>query len=356
MNMPIRLYLRFLTKTIRVHPVAFYLKILNSLESEKFSFWFSITSEINIQKIAKDLTIQPRVDESRGWTFGHPSSSSPLQSDVAIKFKNKLWNEAKVSKRFIEVPIKWFANTEIFLPLGTDSTINTFVYSEYEPTEMFWASQYIKKGDTVVDLGAHDGLYSLLFSELVGEHGKVISVEPNPSQISRLKDTARFNEITNVEIVSEAASDSVGIAELNVSSKQHSGHSTLGGFIYSDGSSNEVIAVSTNTLDNIFVKNKLNKVNFIKIDIEGYEIRALRGMARILSEYNPVILCEVLDEALELAGGSRKELLGLLVGYGYSCKAVNRETGLLCSLESLPNSEYIIALPMPLTRTASALT
>jgi len=356
MNMPIRLYLRFLAITIRVHPVPFYLKILNNLESEKFSFWYSITSERNIQKIAKDLTILPRVEQSRGWAFGQPSSSSPLQSDLAVKFKNKLWNEAKVSNRFIEMPIKWFANTEIFLPLGTDSTINTFIYSEFEPTEMFWASQYIKEGDTVVDLGAHDGLYTLLFSELVGEHGKVISVEPNPSQISRLENIARFNKITNVEIVSEAASDSVGIARLNISSKQHSGHSTLGGFVYSDNSSNEVVAVSTNTLDNISVKNKLNKVNFIKIDIEGYEIHALRGMARILSEYKPVILCEVLDKSLEFAGGSRKELLGLLVGYGYSFKAVNRETGLLCSLESLPNSEYIIALPMPLTGTTSTLT
>jgi len=356
MNMGTRIYLRCLALLIMVRPFPFFLKFLNNLESEKFSFYFSITTEKNMQNIAQKLTVQPRVNQSRGWAFGQPSTSSPMQSDEVIKFKSKMWNEAKVSNRFIEVPIKWFANTEIFLPLGTDSTINTFVYSEYEPTEMFWASQYIKKGDTVVDLGAHDGLYSLLFSELVGEHGKVISVEPNPSQISRLKDTARFNEITNVEIVSEAASDSVGIAEMHVSSKQHSGHSTLGGFIYSDSSSNEVIAVSTNTLDNIFVKHKLYNVNFIKIDIEGYEIRALRGMARILSEYNPVILCEVLDEALELAGGSRKELLGLLVGYGYSCKAVNRDTGLLCSLESLPNSEYIIALPMPLTRTASALT
>ena len=346
----------FAAALIRVLPFSLFLRMINRLEPENFNFWFLNTSEESIKKIVRRLSTSPKLEQSRGWVFGKPSSSSQIQSGTYLSIKLKLWNEAKVTKRFVVVPIKWFSKSEISLPLGTDSSLNTFVYSEYEPTEMFCASEFINQGDYVVDLGAHDGLYSFLFSDLVGAQGKVIAVEANPSQVTHLINATRNNGITNIDVVSEAVADFAGNGILKVSRQEHSGHSTLGDYVYPESNSDETISVRVNTLDLMLKEKNIKRVDFIKIDIEGFEIRALKGMENTLSACKPVVLCEVLEGALKNAGGSRQELVQLFARNNYLCKAVNRDTGLLCSLENFPESEYIMALPISSTRATPTLT
>lgn len=148
----------------------------------------------------------------------------------------------------------------------------------FEPFQNEIVKKYIKKGDIVLDLGANIGYYSLLLAKLVGEDGKVYSFEPEPSNFALLKKNIKINNYKNIIPINKAVSNKDGKIKLYLNEKDFGMHSTSD--FYKDSKSIEVESIS---LDSFF-KDKDKKVDFIKIDIEGAEGKAIKGMQGILKE------------------------------------------------------------------------
>ncbi len=184
---------------------------------------------------------------------------------------------------------------------------------EKDTTDLF--KRIVKPGMTVVDIGAHIGYFTRLFSELTGSSGSVFAFEPDPSNCSLLrKNTARC---ANVTIVNAAISDTTGMIDFYEIEDSTACHST----IPSEAPSKK-LSVKAVTLDG-FVKEKSISVDIIKIDIEGSEMHAFKGMQELLGSGRALrIVCELNPGALARAGSSPREMIDTLASFGFSAYAI----------------------------------
>src|ERR671922_680338 len=154
-------------------------------------------------------------------------------------------------------------------------------------------------GETVVDVGAHIGLYSLIAAKRVGTSGKVIAIEPDPENFKILKKNILLNQLTNVEAV-ECAVYSTR-EKLKLFLPEIEGGRTIFNTVMQDRartSTENFIEVEANTLDNILESINITEVNWIKIDVEGAELEVLKGAVNTLSSNkNITLLIEVHGDA-----------------------------------------------------------
>jgi FkbM family methyltransferase len=133
--------------------------------------------------------------------------------------------------------------------------------------------QHIKNGDVVLDIGANIGFYTKILSDLVGSTGKVYAFEPDKTNFAHLKNNA--GKLKNVDFINKAVSDKTGKITLYKSELLNVDHKT-----YETESYTEKIEIDCVAADDV-VKDK--KVDFIKIDIQGFEYFAFKGMQEIFN-------------------------------------------------------------------------
>jgi FkbM family methyltransferase len=168
----------------------------------------------------------------------------------------------------------------------------------------------IKPGMIVVDIGANIGIYTHFFSQLIGENGKVHAFEPDPTNFRLL--SKALSRHKNIFLNQSAISDKTENLSLYVSSSMNVDHRT-----YDCGDKRNKISVRSTTLDDYFLKGQ--HVDFIKIDIQGYEYHALSGMKGILGENEQVkLILEYYPSGLKAAGYSGHELRTFLIERKFS--------------------------------------
>ena len=172
-------------------------------------------------------------------------------------------------------------------------------------------AQHLSAGCVVVDAGANIGVYSQFLSRCVGPTGAVHSFEPSPENFRHLN--AAVAGLPNIRASEFAVSDKTGRSLLYVSDKLNVDHHTYP----TEGDSRKTIPIKSITLDDYFAAG--SRVNLIKMDIQGFELHALRGAKRVLQE-NPDIklLLEFWPFGLKQAGGSADELLSFLEDQSFS--------------------------------------
>lgn len=169
----------------------------------------------------------------------------------------------------------------------------------------------IKRGMTVVDIGAHIGYFTLVAAELVGREGKVFAFEPEPRNFSLLKRNVDLNGYKNTVLVNSAVSNEAGIVNLYLDSTD-SGCNSL----FSNERSQGSTPVAVTTLDD-FVPDDVT-IDFVKIDIEGTEEKALQGMERTLSKGDAkVLILEFNHQRLQRCGSSARRLWDKLDFFGF---------------------------------------
>ena len=162
----------------------------------------------------------------------------------------------------------------------------------YEILEPKIFEKYLKNSMTVLDLGANIGYYTMLAASKVGPKGRIFAFEPFPDNASLIRASIKENCFYNVVVVEAAVSDHDGSSTFYLSPYYISEHS-LFDYHYSSGfhTSKKSINVKVLTIDNYLGNNVGNiKADFIKMDIEGSETRALKGMKRTLVENKHLIL------------------------------------------------------------------
>lgn len=136
----------------------------------------------------------------------------------------------------------------------------------------------LKSGMTFVDIGANIGYFSILASSIVGDEGLVLAFEPNKKLHSKLMETIKINSIKNMKLYNSALGDSEGETFLFTNHEDKNNYTST---LVNMGQK-EKFKIEINTLDNILEKLNINQVDYMKVDVDGYEPNILRGVKNAL--------------------------------------------------------------------------
>ncbi len=137
----------------------------------------------------------------------------------------------------------------------------------------------IKSGDLVLDIGGNVGIFTIKAAQVVGDKGKVIVIEPEPNNVKLIKENTKI--FNNVTIIPKAVGSKSGKVELLIG--KHSGSHSI--YTEDDYSPNDkIISIQIDLLDNICKELTLNLIDFIKIDVEGWELEVLKGAINSLEK------------------------------------------------------------------------
>ena len=175
---------------------------------------------------------------------------------------------------------------------------------QIDAKEIDFCKDFIQPGSTVLDLGANIGFYSQIFSQIVGPSGKIECFEPDVINYKHLKN--RVHKLKNVTINQMAISETNTPLKIFTSNRLNVDHRT-----YPVDDYDEVYTVPATSIDN-YVDNRFT-VDFIKMDLQGFEYHALKGMQKTISK-NPtlIILTELMPQLLPLFNISLTEYLGFI--------------------------------------------
>ena len=151
----------------------------------------------------------------------------------------------------------------------------------------------IKNGDVVLDIGAHLGAFSNYFKDCVGNNGRVISFEPQEEPYRMFLNNKKLLKWDNVEVYNLALSDSGGNASLYVPAYKHRADTESATLIaQQDRQTFSIETIEMTTLDYFCDENKIAP-NFLKIDVEGNELKVLKGGIETIKKYMPTIFVEI---------------------------------------------------------------
>jgi len=187
---------------------------------------------------------------------------------------------------------------------------------KWEPEVSTFLGRMLTKGDVFIDVGAWLGVHTLFASTLVGENGRVFSFEPDPVAHKMLRRNITLNHARNVELHTEALSDTIGTSNLVPI--------TAFGMSYSgvlEQTSSVGIPIQTTTLDQ-FVSNACVIPKIVKVDVEGFEDKVIAGGKGTVSNPNTCIVIEFHSKQLVERGQDPQAVFRSLFGFGKEVVAI----------------------------------
>lgn len=182
----------------------------------------------------------------------------------------------------------------------------TRICNNYEEHITRVMEKEIKKGHTVLDIGANIGHFTIIMAELVGREGKVFAFEPDPVSFETLKNNVEKYNYNNITLVQKAISNTNGKANLYIHDGDHRNNNLYCKY-------DRYIDVDIIRLDDYF-NNYNGNIDFIKIDIQGAEVAALQGMCLTLQKSKNIkMVIEVWPTGLIKAGTCIDKLVQLLL-------------------------------------------
>jgi FkbM family methyltransferase len=170
--------------------------------------------------------------------------------------------------------------------------------------------KYVKAGDMVYDIGANVGYVTLSLAKQVGREGRVVAFEPVAQNLEQLRKNVELNQLKNVIVRGEAASDRAGKDVIRIAGNL----STASMAWHRQDPKAVEITIDTVRIDELTQTGQLPLPSFVKIDVEGAEGRVLDGMRSTLAASHPALFVECSD-------AGREASWGLLTELGYRCES-----------------------------------
>jgi len=227
---------------------------------------------------------------------------------------------------------KWCVDEEIVVttPFGfrmaaspRDYASNSiYFFGDYDPLMTSVVRHFVREGQTAFDIGTDRGWFSLLMGSSVGPSGEVHAIEALPENAARLRSNLSLNEMSWVHVQEKALYDRSGTAIFHLPTPDvvddfpDVQHCSGVGYL-TNIPSPDTVTVPTFTLDDYVAERGIRRIDFLKMDIEGAEVAALRGAAGTLESLRPIIAVEYNRLTLERAGTSILELDQILESLGY---------------------------------------
>jgi FkbM family methyltransferase len=197
-----------------------------------------------------------------------------------------------------------------------DTVILPYVreHGDWEPEVLDVLLNHARPGATVLDVGAHVGLFTCQLARAVGTDGRVIAVEADPINASVLQRNIHRNALGNVYVVGAAASDRTGPVSMSRSVEENTGDSRA----YEVPTAGDITVVQGFAIDELLP----GDVDLIKLDLQGMDHAAIRGMQKLIGRCHPTIVTEFWPAAIEAFGDDPVEIWEYYGSLGYEWTAV----------------------------------
>jgi FkbM family methyltransferase len=275
-------------------------------EDVRMAFRLLLGREAESQEVIESHMKLGTLANLRKVVMGSAEFRSKLQK---MMFSNgSKWVAVDILDRFVQ----WIDLHDLYVSSGCFS-------NNYEPNETSYFISRLSSGDTVLDIGANIGWFTLVAAKHAGKSGRIHSFEPRPEIARMLKRTISDNDLRNqVSVWEYALSNSWGQVDLLwQKDTQNPGHSYVSGKSGGAGGNYDSIKVTAAPLDDLLPD---IAPDLIKIDIEGGEPIAIEGAKNAISRKRPPILSELFPSQLErVCGMSAAQYIDQLKRFGYSC-------------------------------------
>jgi FkbM family methyltransferase len=193
--------------------------------------------------------------------------------------------------------------------------LKVYFYGHYhERYEARLIRKMLSPGDNFWDIGANIGYFTLLAAAALHNTGQIIGFEPGQIAFRRLQENIGLNNFNNITAVNLAASDCAGEAKLYLASEI----ADTGATLYQGGMDRgQFEIIQTISLDSFLSQEHLPPPHLVKVDVEGAELAVLQGATNILSEFSPLLLLEMEEKNLRLAGTNKAAIQNWLRPLGY---------------------------------------
>ncbi len=198
------------------------------------------------------------------------------------------------------------------------SSIYWFGYHAFNELQLL--NRVLKSPMVFADVGANQGEFTLFAAKRLCE-GSVLAFEPVKSLYSQLVENVRMNGFQNVTTYDFGLSDRSGIHDIYTSDDRkvhYSLHDGLCTLFRTEQRSKLLGSVRVTAFDEVFESSGLQRLDVMKVDVEGSELPALRGAERSLKKYKPIVLVEINEVTFQSAGYSTGDLASFLRALGYS--------------------------------------
>jgi len=220
----------------------------------------------------------------------------------------------------------------------------------FEPSELAFFQKYCRGAITLVDIGANVGLYTALAMHQLDEMGKIVTFEPHPQTFSFLQKNINANQATSdtcprVDALNMAATPEPSQTDLRLNPENRGDNRLYQGTYQGKVEEWDTLPVEGRPVDDVLAELGINEVNFVKIDIQGYEQKAISGFQKTLaSSKNIILMSEFWPKGLKEAGGSATEYLQMLIDVGFTLYELKEKPrGMVIPLEDW--NQLIARLP-----------
>jgi len=192
----------------------------------------------------------------------------------------------------------------------------------YEPETSRLFVSLLRPGDNVIDIGGHIGYFSLLAAAIIGQQGKVLAFEPEAGNFRHLLANCERNRFNNIQVIHKAVGDTEGEVRFYINADNDGGHAmwdvSTHEFNEKSRQQLETRYIPQTTLAKTLQEHPLTSLRLIKMDIEGSELKALKGAGSLLQDYDlPFVICEINRFAMKQMGCSEMELRTHMTSLGY---------------------------------------
>ncbi|MBS0481115.1 MAG: FkbM family methyltransferase [Proteobacteria bacterium] len=245
--------------------------------------------------------------ELPGWGYLYRHLIGDYRRDSLWRGQPDRWIRGKLHGHEIKLNISGWSNRATF-----------FLERFYDLPTQLLLSAVLRPGDLFVDIGANEGMMSLLASARVGPAGRVIAFEPNPGPRGRLDEAITRNAIANIDLRACGLADSPGTLSLFVPSN-NSGEGTFTDAGRDDGTTIQApVEVGDAQL-------ATETPRLIKIDVEGFEFRVIAGLEQLLKRARPIIVMEMIAGHLGRDSQSPEAIMERLKSLGYAARRMDLE-------------------------------
>jgi FkbM family methyltransferase len=226
-----------------------------------------------------------------------------------------------------------------------DSNRSFFDYWGEDVGDLRFLWDALDAGMVFMDLGAYQGIYSVVAGKKLNGTGNIYAFEPSPREFRRLQVHFRWNRLSNARAEMFALGDSTSQTTFF---QVKSGDTTRNGLRAPDSRDAVTeIPVSIISLDEYVREQNIERVDIIKLDVEGGEIDVLRGAANVFRDLRPLLICEVLDATTRAWGYDACQIIQAVQDFGYEWFDFNSDGSLEPHAERLsyPQVKNYLAVP-----------
>ncbi|GAB4503334.1 MAG: hypothetical protein Fur0043_03260 [Anaerolineales bacterium] len=193
----------------------------------------------------------------------------------------------------------------------------------FEPSELAFFQKYCRGPLTLVDIGANIGLYTVLAMHQLDSTGRIVALEPHPGTFAFLQKNVAANQAqasacSRVDALNLAATPERGPQQLRLNPENRGDNRLYRGTYQGKVEQWEALPVEGRPVDEVLANLNIEQVNFVKIDIQGYEQKAIAGFQKTLARsQNVILMSEFWPKGLREAGGDARNYLEMLAGLGF---------------------------------------